>query len=247
MADEDDLSDLMGPEPEAAPLPVLTPGREAFRRSRSLSLKPRKLSNERMLRVLTAISDMPVAADACMRAGMSVTTLKYWLTKSNDGAPGDGYDVIFDPEEPEATRRFHEAWNDAMEMGLGRVESATTQRALGYLEPLTFQGRVTYKHDPDLVALFGYECQQTYMLDAMTGAPVPETVFKQDPDLMMFILKTRKADIYGNKQQIDVNHRGGVLVVAKVASTPQALVDMSKDFKAEAIDVEFSEVTDPTQ
>jgi hypothetical protein len=257
MADAEDLTDLLGPEPapvqeapdpelEAPSVPMLTPGRAAFRRSRSITLKPRKLSNERMLRVINAISEMPVASDACMRAGMSVTTLKYWLTKSAEGRPGDGYDVVFDPDEPEATRRFHEAWNDAMEIGIGRVESATIQRALGYLEPLTYQGRVIYKHDPELVALFGYECQQTYLLDPATGEPVPETLFKQDPDLQMFILKTRKAEVYGNKQSIDVNHRGGVLVVSAVAKSSQALLEQGKDYKADAVDVEFSEVSDPT-
>lgn len=248
MADDDDLSDLMGPEPELAPIPVpmLTPGRAAFRRSRSVILKPRKLSNERMIRVLTAITEMPVSADACMRASISPTTLSYWMTRSAEGVPGDGYDVVFDPEEPEATRRFHEAWEDAMKIGLSRVERAAHQRALGYLEPQVYQGRVIYKHDPGLVALYGYECQQTYLLDARTGEPVPESVMKQDPDLMMFILKTRMKDTYGSKQEIDVNYRGGVLVVSAVAPNSQALIENQKNFKAEAIDVEFSEIADPT-
>lgn len=273
MADDEDLSDLLGPEPEPTNPPLdpgaaetpepevefeelpaqlldfagrVAGGRAALRRSRAIALKPRKLSNERMIRVLTAITEMPVAADACMRAGISMTTLSYWKARSIEGVPGDGYDVVFDPDDPTETRRFHEAWDDAMAMGLGRVERATHQRALGYLEPQVYQGRVIYKHDPELVALFGYECQQTYLLNPRTGEPVPETVMKQDPDLMMFILKTRMKEVYGAKQEIDVNYRGGVLVVSQVAKTPQALIENQKDFRAEAVDVEFSEIADPT-
>lgn len=249
MADEDDLSDLLGPEPEpvAAPAPKpLTPGRDLQRRSRSLGLRPRKLSTERLIRICNALADMPVDSDACMLAGVSTSTLKYWLLKSKEGSTGDGFDVpvLGDSEEDDGTIRFHEMYMDAMEVGIGRVERAAITRGLGYLEPLTYQGRVIYKHDPDLVALFGYECMQTYLLDA-EGKPVPETVLKQDPDLLQFILKTRKKDVYGNVQQIDVMHRGGVLVVAAPAPAA-ALSDQSvQNYKADAVDVEFVELGDP--
>jgi hypothetical protein len=266
MADEDDdLFDILGPEPEpmnppfaggefAEPEPKPKPkfndprvpgGREALARSRSMAVKPRKLSNERMIRVLTAISEIPVAGDACMLAGISPTTLNYWRLRSKEGAPGDGYDVTLDPNDPEDTVRFHVAWDDAMTIGLARVERAGFQRALGYLEPQTFQGRVVYKHDPELVALFGYECMQTYLLDKVTGAPVPETLLKQDPDMIQFIMKNRLRELYGNVQQIDINHRGGVLVVSAVAKTSTALLESAQDFKAEAVDAMFEELPEP--
>lgn len=246
--DDDDFEDLLGPDPEK-PLPLaggiselkLTPGRARQRRSRSLLLRPRKLSNERMIRVLTAITEFPVSGDACMRAGISVSTLKYWMQGSAEGQPGDGYDVVLDPDEPENTVRFHEAWADAMEIGLSRVERAAMQMATGYYEVGVYQGKVVYQHDRELVEIIGYECQQTYLLDPATGAPVPEMILKQDPDMIRFILKSRMSEVYGNKQQIDVNYTGGVLAVPERAVTAQALIT-DQSYKADAVDVEFEEV-----
>lgn len=238
---EPDLSDILGPEPAASP-PPLTPGRALQRLSRARGIRPRKLSNDRMIRVLTAITQMPVTTDACWRAGISTSTLKYWLTKSVSGGGGDGFDVVFDENTPDETVRFHEAWDDAMAIGLSLVERALHERALGYREVLTYQGRVVYKHDPELVALFGYECMQTYLRDPITNEPVPEAVIKQDPDLLQFIVKTRLSETYGTKATLDINHRGGVLVVAAVAKTSEALASVAQDYKADAVDVEFSEV-----
>lgn len=245
MADDQDLLDLLGPEPEVAPAPEpaepapLTPGRALQRRSRSYQVKGKLNSPARLKLLLTAIGEMPVATDACKRAGISYSSLKYWLTKSSEGAPGDGFDVVLLPgEEPV---RFHEAWDHAMLYGVEKVEKAAIDKALGVLEPLTFQGRVIYKLDPDLLSL-GLVGHEAYLRDA-NGQPVPETVLKQDPDLMQFILKARKPEVYGNKQQIDVNHRGGVLVVSAVATTSEALIENSKDFRANAVDAEFEDLS----
>lgn len=199
-----------------------------------------------MIRVLTALTEMPVSANACTMSGISVSTAKYWIACSQDGQPGDAYDVMLDPRDPDSVVRFHDAWNDAMAAGLGRVERAAITRALGYLEPLTYQGRVIYKHDRELVALFGGESVDTYLLDPNTGQPVPESVMKQDPDLLQFILKTRLPDTYGNKLAVDHNHRGGVLVVSAVAKSSEALLADAQDYKADATDAEFTEV-DPEE
>lgn len=245
MADDNDLLDLLGPEPEVAPAPpapevkALTPGRAMQRRSRSYLVKGKLNSPARLKNLLTAIGEMPVATDACMRAGISYSTLKYWLTKSNEGAPGDGFDVAVMPGEDPI--RFHDAWESAMLYGVERVEKAAIDKALGVLEPLTFQGRVIYKLDPDLLSL-GFAGHEAYLKDA-NGQPVPETVLKQDPDLMQFILKARKPDVYGTKQQIDVNHRGGVLVVSAVATSSAALAENSADFRADAVDAEFEDLS----
>lgn len=239
MADDDDnFDDILGPELA----PALTPGRALQRRSRSYNLRPRKHSNDRMLRVLNAISTMPVTADACMLAGVSVSGLKYWLAKSSEGKPGDGFDVVFDPDEPEETVRFHDAWADAMYTGVSRIERVAHQRALGYQEIGVYQGRVIYRHDPELVKMIGYECMDTFLLDPITKQPVPESYMKQDPDMIGLILKARMPEVYGNKQQIDVNVRGGVLAIPVVAESSEALTDQS--YKADAVDVEFSEVED---
>jgi hypothetical protein len=244
--DDDDLSDLLGPDPVAVELPAPapaqkkkpTPGRELQRQSRRLSVRVGKLNSpDRLRRLISAFANMPVAADACRIAGISTSTLKYWLAKSMDGAPGDGFDVtLVDGADP---IRFHVAWQDAEQVGVGNLEAAVFRKAMGQQEPLTFQGRVIYKIDPvkvravlakDAKALTnGADC---FLLDAL-GNPIPESVTKQDPDLMMFILKARKADVYGNRQQVDVSVRGGVLVVGTVAKTAEALNQLEEQFRKE--------------
>jgi hypothetical protein len=164
---------------------------------------------------------MPVGADAARRCGIAYSTLKYWLQKSFEGAPGDGFDIVMSEQDEtgndDNTVRFHEAWDLAMTTGVERLEAITIQRAMGYNEPLSYQGRVQYKYDPAKLALavelgLPEYVPQNYLVDEF-GAPVPESIWKMDPDLAMFILKSRKSQVYGAKATMDVNVRGGVLVV----------------------------------
>jgi hypothetical protein len=250
MSGDEDLSDLLGPDPEpVAPTPprpgvhtspaalIHAGGREVLKRSRSfdthraVSVKKKKNSPERLQRILDACADMPINNSVCTRAGISVTTLKYWLQKSEDGTPGDGFDVPTGMEEGEGpvTTRFHEAWDSAIELGTDRVEAAMFHRAIGYREVMTFQGRVMYQMDPDMLRL-GLTGAEAYLKDEF-GAPIPETVEKQDPDLQMFIMKGRRAKFYGDKKQVDLNVRGGVLVVGMTAKTPADLNAMEVEAK----------------
>jgi hypothetical protein len=184
---------------------------------------------------------MPVGADVARRMGISYTTLKYWLQKSFEGAPGDGFDVVMGDDDENGTDdntvRYHDAWDIAMMAGVEAVEAATIKRATGYEEVLTYQGRVSYRYDPDKVAdsiALGIPefVPQNYLLDKY-GAPVPETVFKQDPDLAMFILKSRKPQVYGAKASVDVNVKGGVLVVGVRAATSEVLNEIEEKYRKE--------------
>lgn len=266
MSGDEDLSDLLGPDPEpaAAPPPgrpgvhtspdalLHAGGRGVLKRSRSYDLHRavgKKNSPERLQRILDACADTPVANSVCLRAGISPTTLKYWLQKSTEGGPGDGFDIVTGLAEGEgpATIRFHEAWDIAIEAGVDRVEAAAFRRAIGYREVLTFQGRVMYQMDPDLISL-GFTGVDAYLKDDF-GAPIPETIEKQDPDLQMFILKARRAKFYGDKKQVDVNMRGGVLVVGVTAKTPADLNLMEMEAKRigrSPVIFEDSDDEDPT-
>lgn len=233
--EDEDLSDLLGPEPTPAPEP-LPGGRALLKRSRSYDVQRavnggKKFTQERLKRLIAACTEMPVANSACLRANIHMTTLKYWLQKSSEGAPGDGFDVVYGKGEEQVSIRFHEAWDAAMTSGVEAVEAATIKRAKGYREVLTFQGRVKYQEDPVKLAL-GLTGAEAYLLDEF-DAPIPETVEKMDPDLAMFILKARKPEVYGTKQQIDVNHRGGVLVVGMTAKTPQDLNVLEAEYRRE--------------
>lgn len=245
MSGDIDLDDLLGPDPLAenlvdeAPKPKSRPMGEASRallgRSRSYDVRravPKKNSPERLSRLLNAVSENGVANSACLRAGISMSTLKYWLQKSLEGAPGDGFDITLsenDENDGGDTIRFHDAWDFAMKSGVEAVEAAVMKRAIGYREVLTYQGRVIYKVDPTLIAL-GFEGMEAYLLDEF-GAPVPETVEKMDPDLAMFILTHRKPEIYGKKASLDVNVRGGVLVVGARVATSEDLNLLEEDYR----------------
>jgi hypothetical protein len=235
--EDPDLEDILGPKPsDTATIKALV----AKERLGPGRVKGDKFSQERMRRVLKSLAAMPVVGDACNMAGIHRHTLGQWIVKSRIGVPGDVYDINLIEDDPETKVRFHEAYDYAMDDGIDNLERAMMQRALGYLEPLTFQGRVIYKIDPRLVGL-GLPDVETYLLDE-NGKPVPETLFKQDPDLMMFIMKCRRKSVYGNKTEVDVNHRGGVLVVAQKAISGKSLNDEEADFRKQAVDVEFEEV-----
>lgn len=274
---DDDLADMLGPEPDAgndgdgekppteilvdaAPVPKSRPMGEAARgvleRSRSYPVNQaaKKNTPERLQRLLDYAAEMPVGSDAARRAGISYSTLKYWLQKSLEGVPGDGFDMLLGVEDETGdgedgnSIRFHNAWDAAMEQGVGLVERATFTRAGGYWEPLTYQGRVIYRISPaayDLAELLGEDVDErnpaNWLRDA-NGAPVPESVWKMDPDLAQFILKTRKPLVYGNKATLDVNVKGGVLVVGMQMTKPEDLNVLENQYRTQGLpDVIFEE------
>jgi len=228
--DDIDLEEMLGPSPaveaeenlvDAAPVDY--PSTALMKRSRSYPINraAKKNTQERLKRALNYVAEMPVTADVARRMGLSNATLKYWLQRSFEGAPGDGFDIAMGDDDENGTEdntiRFHEAWDLAMLSGVERVEAAAIKRATGYDETLTYRGQVQYRYDPVKMAesrLLGIPelVPENYLLDEF-GAPVPETVLKMDPDLAMFILKARKPQTYGAKASVDINVKGGVLVV----------------------------------
>jgi hypothetical protein len=222
---------LVSAAPKSRPMGEAS--RALLERSRSFPVNraAKKNTPERLRRLLDYIAELPVTSDACVRANISTSTLKYWLQKSLEGKLGDGFDIPMGENDENGTDenfiRFHDAWEAAMECGVGLVEKSVLQRATGYSEPLTYQGRVQYRFDPELLAAARADGKpeyvpENYLLDRF-GSPVPESVWKMDPDLAMFILKTRKPLVYGAKATLDVNVRGGVLVVPMRALAPEDL------------------------
>lgn len=234
--DDIDLEEMLGPDPmgreaedqenlvDVAPPGAINPSQALLERSRSYPMPRRSKKNtlERLIRILGYAREMPVIADICRRAEISNTTLKYWLQKSKDGGPRDGFDIPLgdnDESDDGDTIRFHLAFNDAVEAGVDTVEAVGHTRATGYEEPQVYQGRVQYKLDPVIVATYvelglpvNDRDPNLWLRDA-AGAPIAETVVKIDPDLLMFILKARKPTVYGAKASVDINVKGGVLVV----------------------------------
>ena len=218
--------------------------REIFR-SANRQLLVRKYAPERLQAILKFVSEMPVIADVCRRASISRSSLIYYLAKSEKGQPGDGFDLPtgeLDEDGQPIKRRFHELWSDALEDGIDKTERAAHRLAHGQPKVLTNKYGVIYKIDQDKVHL-GLEGQDAYLLDE-NGKPIPETIIEQDPDMIRFILKTRRRNVYGDHTSVDMVHSGGVLVVG-VKKTEKEL-EQAYGGKQEIQDVEFEDVTDNT-
>lgn len=213
-------------------------GRELAKLAREMtSLVGRKNSPQRLEFLCRRIELFPNITQTCGFAGISVSTLKYWLVKSEKGRVGDGFDLTIDDRKG----RFHEFWQDAIDAGVQMVEDGFKDRALnGYYETLSDKGRVQYQYDKDLVAL-GYTGPDAYLLDE-EGNPIPERIHHQDPDVMLAVLKAFRRDRYGVHDKLDVTHRGGVMVVTAPALTSKELEDRERRQAEEPIEVEFREV-----
>jgi len=222
------------------------PGRELLRnRASYITETPRggvvgkKNNPERLTKFLDRLVQFPEVTKACLFVGMSYTTLRYYLAKSETGAPGDGFDLTYGEE----TKRFHLHYADALDAGIQMVEDAYTQRALkGYYEILSDKGRVIYQIDPELAGL-GLTGPDAYLLDE-DGKPIPERIQHQDPEVMLAVLRAFRRDRWGQSEKLDVTVRGGVMVVGARAKSSKLNEESEKLALAEPVDVEFREVED---
>lgn len=197
----------------------------------------KKNSPERMNLFLRKLMEFPNVTKACAMAGFTYPTLRYWLKKSATGRAGDGFDLEFGEE----TKRFHEHFEDARDAAVQMVEDAYVERAMhGYYETLHHQGRVAYQYDQELLDL-GLTGPDAYLRDK-DGKPIPERIQHQDPEVMLAVLKAWRRDRYGQHDQLDVLHRGGVMVVTAPARTSLELEERAKQLSSEPIDVEFTDV-----
>lgn len=168
---------------------------------------PTKYKPDLARNILDAIQKWPNVSHACVLNGINYVTLRNWLLKSKNGRPNDGWELDYEGR----TARFHVHYDDCIDASVQRVEETFIARAIGYKETLNHQGRVQYQMDEDLLRLgfFGYEA---YLRDE-NGKPIPETVDKQDPECMLAVLKHFRPDRWTTKVNMDVTHKGGVLVV----------------------------------
>lgn len=197
----------------------------------------KKNSPARMTLLLDKLTEWPNVTKAALISGISYSTIKYWLKKSATGQPGDGFDL----EYAEERKRFHEHYADALEGGIQRVEDAYVERAMiGYYETLHHQGMVKYQYDEELIAL-GETGPAAYLKDE-NGKPIPERIHHQDPEVMLAVLKAWRRDKYGQHDQLDIMHKGGVMVVTAPARTSAELEAREKREIGAPVDVEFVEV-----
>jgi hypothetical protein len=231
------MSEAEGPKTETTPLGAMRRklGRSGGRQLKKQKLPPeiskrRKRSPALLRVVLDSLAGYPVKKNAASKAGIHPKSIEYWLKGSAAGR--DGYDIEWRGE----TAKFHEHHESAMEEGYCKLEDAAVDRALGYDEILTYQGRVLYKIDDSLWKL-GCRGPDAYLKDE-NGKPVPETVRKQDPKMMRWLLARHRPGVWGKHQKNDVTQKGGVLILG----APLNSEELEKKFGGEQQiqDVEFA-------
>lgn len=223
----------MGPDDEKPKT-----GRELLRESRSRTIVGKKNSPERLTKLLNYIVQFPQIKRACAMAGLSVTTLKYYLVKSEKGAPGDGFDLTYGDE----TKRFHLHFADCRDAAVQEVEDAYISYGLKHYEILSDKGRVIYQIDPALAGL-GITGPDSYLLDE-DNRPIPERIEKQDPEVMEKVLRAYRRDRWGQHDKLDVTLRGGVMVVGVRAKSSNEIEAGEAEALTAPLDVEFREIED---
>jgi hypothetical protein len=204
-------------------------------KSAQMGLITRKYAPEKLRLVLKLAREFPNETVIAHGAGMSRSSLRYALMGSREGHSGD----VFDMKTGDGfTERFHILFEDAIETGFGKVEQAAFELAMGKAKRvLEYQGKITYKKDPKLVAQ-GLSEEETYLLDE-NGDRIPETVPITDPEMIRRLLERRKPEIYGKgpKRREEPQRTSGVLVVGN----PMSREEYEKHFGGPQpiIEVEF--------
>jgi hypothetical protein len=214
-------------------------------RKRRQTIVGRKSSPDRLLKIIKCVAEMPVIADVCRRSGCSRTGLEYWIAKSEAGEPGDGFDVAtgdLDEHGKPIKQRFHELFAVAVKDGIDSAEKAAWKLVHGQPEVLTHKGHVQYKINPAADALGLLPDDPSFYLRDVNGDPIPETILKQDPDMIRFMLKAHRPDVYVATQKHDVRHSGGVLVVGVRAKSSAEFDATVPNKLADIQDVEFEEI-----
>jgi len=132
---------------------------------------------------------------------------------------------------------FIEAWDNALEEGLDLLEEFARERAtVGYKEPVVYQGRLSYHTYPPNHPLAGE------LILNEEGMPIPITINRPSDNLLVQLLRAKRPDEFGIKQQVDNTHRvatGGVLAipVREGEDWEQAAMEHAKDTEASGQEV----------
>ena len=156
---------------------------------------------------LEALRHMPIIRHACEAAGVHRVTA--WRAR-------------------EADEGFAAAWDDAIEDGIDKAEQEAYRRAVdGWHEPVIDKGRLAWAYERK-VSEEGIESFSP-VLDA-NDQPVPLTVRKHSDGLLTFVLKGRRRNVYGDKQEITGANGGPVTVLdeTKRAARIAALLEVAK-------------------
>ena len=199
----------------------------------------KKSNPERLTKFLDRLTKEPNITRVCAAVGLSHKSLRTYIAKSEQGHPGDGFDLDYGGEK----KRFHEHYIDVMKLATQLIEDALWQRAFsGYYETLSDKGRVIYQIDPELEGL-GFTGPAAYLRDD-DGKPIPERIQHQDTEVMLEWVRAHNKEVWGRSDKLDVNVRGGVMVVGVRAKSSAANKETEKQALEAPLDIEFREVED---
>lgn len=166
---------------------------------------------------LAALRDTPVLGHAAKAVGIDRTTA--WRRMQSD------------PE-------FDAAVTDAMTAGIDAAEAEAYRRGvIGWQEPVVEKGRLALQYRR-VVGEGGEERFEPILDDS--GQPVPLTIPKRSDALLQFVLKGRRRENYGDKQEI-TGAGGGPLQIDETARSARIaqLMAVAQSRKADAVPDDF--------
>lgn len=160
---------------------------------------------------LSALADAATIGEAAIEAGINRVTAYRWK---------------------ETDEEFAVAWDDALEAGTEKLETAAIRRAVeGVEEPVIYQGQLTpvYEMNPDgtpkMVEVEEPNGQGGMMrvrkpVQARNpdGSPKFLTIRRPSDTLMIFMLKARRPNMYRERGSIEHTGPGGKALPAPVAA-----------------------------
>lgn len=143
---------------------------------------------------LASLAEVPVVARAARAVGLDRSTVY---------------------RHRDADADFAKAWDDAIEDGIDNAEQEAFRRGVvGWREPLTHQGRLTYEiehyvpatglvcnDDGEAATLAGETVRWRYKLDA-AGQRIPLTITKHSDALLALVLKGRRKKVFSDRTEI---------------------------------------------
>lgn len=153
----------------------------------------------------TGRHDMASAA-----VGVTTTTSCKWRNAARRNPEDPKFQVV-DPLGLEEPVDFHTAVEEAWRGWLDtHAEAKLIQMAMGYKDPVVYQGRLTYEPDTDADPLVDPISGLIYFppkKDPLTGQPIPLTIERVDTGSLKFFHEKRNPN-YKIKSEVDITSGG---------------------------------------
>ena len=176
---------------------------------------PQQKRSQAVLKLfLDALRETGSKTKSARVCGVSYPTLQEWKRKSAANPEDTKFHVILnDPEWDELglgerSVPFFEAWAEAEDAACEQLEDTARMLALGYDEPVIYQGRMSFRTKPVEVEedpLTGDLIVKQRLEFDNDGNAIPLTVRTHSETMIKFLLESYRSNRFGRKLQIDAN------------------------------------------